>query len=193
MIRQPQLLTQGGALCLIRRSPGKIHSVFHDDILTGIPQTPEVLPGTVADHPYLVTGGNIIHQQPDGCLLEELAGQGPPDIDIKLCVVGKHHRHIQPLPQSSGDHSGYHRAMGMDDVRGTVGQRIHGSGAEGISCPVTDNFCCVNTGIPYHRKSIVVRSARVIRYTHYYTAKLPVNDAGIVEHSICHTINDRRK
>ena len=88
-LRQVKTLAHGADLLLRQPSGWEVHAVGHDDILPLIAQRAEVLSRAVADRPHLVTGGDVLHQQLDGGLLQPLAVDGVGDVDIEFGVIGE--------------------------------------------------------------------------------------------------------
>ena len=111
---QIEALTGGGDCRMGNPAPGKIHTVWHDNIVTLVAQTFQIFSGAPADGPDLVTGTDIIHQRPLASDLQSAGMDHIGNINIKLCVIGHDERRVHNAPQLPGKDRGGDRTMAVE-------------------------------------------------------------------------------
>ncbi len=184
-----------GAYLLLRQATGReVHAVWHDNILSLIAQGTEIFSCTAADRPYLIAGGDVLHQQLDGGFLQLLAMDGIGNVDIELGVVGEHQRYMQTLPQHPGQHCGRDGTVAMDQINVTPLYLSHQLRRQRKASPIAHQLRHVNAGIAQHRERVgtVVGVGIVGRY-HSGAAIAPLDDGSIVDDRVGHAVNHRRE
>ena len=91
-----------GHLLLFHPAPGQVHPVGHYQIVPLIAQRAQVLPRPAAHRPHLVAGGDVLHQDALGLLLQQLAADGLGYVYIELGMIGHHQRGVYALPKQPG-------------------------------------------------------------------------------------------
>ena len=186
---QPVLAAEGLHLLFRHPAQREVHPVFHDQIVPLIAQAPEVFPGAVADHPHFVAGGDIVHQQPDGLLLQGFAFYRPGNVDIKLGVIGKDQGGAALLPQHPGQIGGDNGAVGVEQG-GVQGEHfLMGGSVQRVPGAVAHQRGGVEALIAHHREGVIVFDPGVGGHGHL-GGHLPLGqDPGIVDHGVGHPVD----
>ena len=148
----------------------------------------------MAHRPDLVAGRDVVDKDLLGLLLQELPLDGVGDVNVKLRVIRKDQRHMDPVSQGAREHGGRDRAVAMDEIKVSFHQRLERLARKRQSRMIADQFCKVDARVAHDGefKLTVVRAGVGRRDDGRFLSILRQNFR-IVYNRVRHSIGDGRK
>ena len=148
----------------------------------------------MAHRPDLVAGRDVVDKDLLGLLLQELPLDGVGDVNVKLRVIRKDQRHMDPVSQGAREHGGRDRAVAVDEIKVSFHQRLERLARKRESRVIAHQLCEIDARVAHDGefKLTVVRAGVGRRDDGRFLSILRQNFR-IVYNRVRHSIGDGRK
>ena len=129
-----------------------------------------------------------------GLLLQELPLDGVGDVNVKLRVIRKDQRHMDPVAQSAREHGGRDRAVAVDEIKVSFHQRLERLARKRESRVIAHQLCEIDARVAHNReRKLAVIRAGVGRRNDGGLLSVFRQDLRVIYNRVRHTIGDGRE
>ena len=170
-----------------------VDAVRHHEIVALVADRAQVFARALADHPDVVAGGNVVHDDLQRRVLNELQLDRLAHVDVELRVIGEDQRHIARFAHDAAQLRRNERAVHVHDVHRKGMQPFEHLGVERIAGTVADELGRVHARVADDLVGIVVLHVRIGGRHNRRRAVVRGDDVRIVLHHVRHAVEHRRE